>query len=224
MTYAKVATYAVAGVAGVVLAISLALLLVPRLLHWDSVIILTGSMEPALQAGGIAYVASVDPLTLEVDDMVTFHRDDGSIVTHRIVARQAGEGGVRYQTMGDANASPDRDLVAPAAIEGKVVASLPYVGRWSQWLQGHANFRALIWPIAALIVLNELWSIAGHLRRRDAGPNVGARGEWQTSRFIEALRAALRRVTVRIRLQAYRARLRLAKIRKPVDAPGRAPS
>ena len=223
MTSSKLASCVVAGLAGVLLFSTMAFLLLPRLLNWDAVVILSGSMEPSLKAGGIAYVdSSVDGGALDVGDVVTFGREDGSVVTHRIVGRYVDSSGVRYQTMGDANSTPDRQLIEPADVQGKVVLFVPWLGGWSQWLQNHAHFQILIWPIAALIVINELWSIGRQVRRGDGAPGPSTHGGAQRSRRIEVVRSMARRAATSLRLRLLRLRLRLARLRRLSNASRRA--
>lgn len=188
MTYPRLASVVLSGVAAIVVLFAAAVLLVPRLLHWETVIVLTGSMEPALGAGGIAYVdTSVDTAVLVEGDIVTFRRADGAIVTHRIVSREQGPDGLRYQTRGDANAAADPLLVRPADVMGRVRVFVPRVGAWSRWLQEGANFQLLLGPIAAAVVLNELWSVARRFRGREEAPagepsvaeDAPAAGGWQ---------------------------------------------
>jgi signal peptidase len=166
MTRAKLAQLLVAGAAVVALLGAMTVLLAPRLMHWETVVILTGSMEPVLDAGGIAYVdTTVDTAMLGEGDIVTFRRFDRAVVTHRIIGRVQDSSGLAYQTKGDANGAPDQQLVRPADVMGRVVVYVPKVGAWSQWLQEGANFQLLLGPVAAAVVLNELWSIATRLRR-----------------------------------------------------------
>jgi signal peptidase len=187
----KLASALVAVGAGAVLLVAMAVLLVPRLLHWETVVILTGSMEPVLDAGGIAYVdTSVDATMLNAGDIVTFRRADGAIVTHRIIELRRDSAGVAYQTKGDANDAPDQQLVRPADVMGRVVVFVPEVGGWSRWLQEGRNFQLLLGPIAAAVVLNEVWSVAARLRRRDgpAGEPEGGLEGWQpVTLFVDGL-------------------------------------
>lgn len=81
------------------------------------VFVTTGqSMEPVWTAGDYLVVEAAAAYAVGED--IVFERPDGEIVSHRIVAKR----GVRYQTQGVNNARPDRWLVVPTAIIGRVVA------------------------------------------------------------------------------------------------------
>lgn len=80
-------------------------------------------------------------------------------MTHRIVAR-TGQG---YVTKGDANNAQDSGVVPPGRVEGRVIGSIPAVGR---------GITALRTPLGmTLVVLTGLLLIEGPclLRRRRPG-------------------------------------------------------
>jgi signal peptidase len=154
------------GAAAALMLSALALLAVPKLLGWQGVIVLTGSMEPALQTGGLVFVQEVHPADVSASDIISFEDSRGKTVTHRVVSVERTETGLGYKTKGDANSTVDSELVLEAALRGRVMLHLPYVGRWSDWLrQGH-NFYYLLWPPAALIIAGEALNIYRQLRGR----------------------------------------------------------
>ena len=98
-----------------------------------SYVVLSGSMQPAIQPGDVVFVYEVDPLTIEAGDVVMFSRQGSEIpTTHRVievVPTNDFESGVGFRTMGDANEDPDQRLVPGEAIVGVVPAiTLPFVG------------------------------------------------------------------------------------------------
>jgi signal peptidase I len=59
---------------------------------YQTLVVLTDSMEDELPVGSGIIVKRTDPATLEVDDIITFFRpNDGLIVTHRIIEIDEGE-------------------------------------------------------------------------------------------------------------------------------------
>lgn len=62
---------------------------------------------------------------LQQGDILAFERNDGELVLHRILRRT--EAGI--VTKGDANSVPDAALVRVHQIKGKVLFSVPYVGK-----------------------------------------------------------------------------------------------
>ena len=56
-------------------------------------------------------------------DIITFRRKDSSLelpITHRVVVKENVDGGVAYQTKGDANEYIDGGVVSPDEVYGKV--------------------------------------------------------------------------------------------------------
>jgi signal peptidase I len=146
---------------------AIALVAVPRYLGWQGVVVLSGSMEPALRTGGLAFMdTTIDADSLERGDVISFRGHGETMLTHRIVDVKLLPQGRRYEKRGDANKSVDAQLVTPSQVTGRLVFALPYAGRWSQWLQSQGNYKLFIWPIAGLVIVSELWNIAGQLRRR----------------------------------------------------------
>lgn len=102
------------------------LLAVPGFLGWKQMTVLTGSMEPAIPVGSMVYVEEVQPKTLQEDDIVTFAKSDGEVVTHRVVRNRTIEGDL--VTKGDANAEEDMDPVPYDRVIGKVSLTVPAAG------------------------------------------------------------------------------------------------
>lgn len=110
-------------------AAAVAILLLPLAVHIlaiflpgaGSYVVLSGSMEPAIAAGSLVYVADTGDYRL--GDVVTYTHD-GRTVTHRIVA-ETPDG---YETKGDANDDRDSYTVERSAVRGEVVFEVPYYG------------------------------------------------------------------------------------------------
>lgn len=106
-----------------------ALIIVPRVMGWQGVLVLTGSMEPALDTGGVAFIDRVQPGDVHRGDVITFTRPDSpQQVTHRVIEVVATSDGPRYRTKGDANDIPDDWVVKPSQLVGKVRLALPKLG------------------------------------------------------------------------------------------------
>ena len=95
--------------------------------------ILTGSMEPTIKTGSNILVKSVDPDTLQVNDIISFVSYDdaiyGSVNTHRIISIETDENGEKvFITKGDANNVADSIRVRKEDIKGKVVLHLNLIG------------------------------------------------------------------------------------------------
>ena len=155
----------------------LAIVLVPRALGWQGMVVLSGSMEPALEAGSIAFVEPGTAGGVALGQMLTFTRDGGrrTLVTHRVIEIVDSPAGVSFRTKGDANADADLDLVAAGQVVGTVRYSLPYLGQVVDMLRGRQNYYIFVGIPAALLILNELTAVAVELKRqRRQGVRAGA--------------------------------------------------
>ena len=114
--------------AGVVALISLTVL--PAVLHLVGVNTYTvrgGSMSPTIPIGSVVLVEPVSAGAVNAGDVITFTAPNDTVVTHRVLGRSAGED-PSFITQGDANATPDPDLVPGAAVIGRVVFAVPVAG------------------------------------------------------------------------------------------------
>lgn len=110
------------------LALSLALLAVaPTVFGYRPVVVASGSMAPALRAADVVVVRP-PPEELGVGAVIDYRVGDTSRI-HRIV--EITEAG--YRTQGDANPTPDPQLVVAEDIEGVGVMVVPYVGALRLW-------------------------------------------------------------------------------------------
>lgn len=119
-----------------------------HVLGFYPLIVTTGSMEPTLPAG--AMVIARAQADYAVGDVVSF-RQEGAVVTHRIVAETAAG----YRTAGDANNTPDSEAVPFEAVLGRVVLCLPGAGALLMALQEPIGILLLTAGGAILILLPE---------------------------------------------------------------------
>ena len=123
----------------VAVAVLAALVVVPRLAGATPYTVLSGSMEPTLSPGTLIVVKDVPPTELRAGDVITFQieSDNPAVNTHRITqVVYDAQGTPRFQTQGDANNVPDRDLLVPGQIRGRLWYSVPYLGHVNSALTG----------------------------------------------------------------------------------------
>jgi signal peptidase len=159
----QVAVTAVALAAG-------AVLVVPKALGWQGVLVLTGSMEPALQTGGVAFVDKVEPKDIEVGDIMTFTRPDTTQqVTHRVTGVIPTSAGFRFTTKGDANDIPDDWIINERQVVGKVRFALPHMAGAVGLLVGNRQLLALLMAVpAAYLIYDDVKR--SRAKRRAVGP------------------------------------------------------
>lgn len=104
--------------------------LLPPVIGIKPYCVLTGSMEPALPVGSMAYIdTNVDAKDLQKGDIVTFRvagESSDKVVTHRLVENDKETG--QLTTQGDANKAVDNGRVAYENVLGKTVECIPYLG------------------------------------------------------------------------------------------------
>ena len=103
----------------------------PTLVGFETFVVLSGSMEPALGVGDLAVVGAVKPEQLRMRDIISYRTpaQPNVIVTHRLVGVSADENGrLMFETKGDANDSVDQVEVDSQAVLGRVFYAVPKIG------------------------------------------------------------------------------------------------
>lgn len=91
------------------------------------------SMNPTLWAGDVVIVREVAPETIQIGDIIRFHRDSIDVV-HRVKEIQNEGGQISFITRGDNN-NVDDEPVSTEMCEGKVIFTIPKIGYISIWLR-----------------------------------------------------------------------------------------
>lgn len=86
------------------------------------VVVLSGSMEPAIKTGSLAFIDTSDRTVFQ-GDVISFKAGD-MLVTHRVI-EITDEG---YRTKGDNNETADAGIVKDSSLEGKILFSIPGAG------------------------------------------------------------------------------------------------
>lgn len=133
-------------------------------------VVMSGSMEPKISTASVVIVTPAK--SYQKGDVITFfanptQRDlkkSGTTVTHRIIEVSNDEGRATYQTKGDANEDPDREMVTQAAVLGKVLFSIPFLGRVIAFTKTQIGFITVIVIPATLIVYSEILNIIKEIK------------------------------------------------------------
>ncbi|HXV58696.1 MAG TPA: signal peptidase I [Gaiellaceae bacterium] len=126
------------------------------------VVVYSGSMEPGLGVGSLAFVQSVPSAEVEVGDVITFGdpRRPGRLVTHRVVEAVEREGGgLAYRTKGDANEAVDPWAIALPEQAGRLAFDVPYAGYPLWYAQTREVRTGLILLVAGLVLAGLLRAI-----------------------------------------------------------------
>ena len=130
--------------------------------HQEVLIVTSGSMAPMFNAGDAVTVEHPHPSQLRVSDVITFRTSaGGKTTTHRIRQLKPRPEGLFLQTKGDANATPDPNLVAASNVIGVMTGSIPYLGYWLGFFQSQMGKMLILGTPLLLIMLAQVISIPG---------------------------------------------------------------
>lgn len=121
----------------------------PKFFGITQVIVLSGSMEPAISAGDMLILKEQPAYRL--GDIVTYRKGQ-SLITHRIIRSN----GLKVTTKGDANNIED-EPISVDQIEGRVALVLPGVGNWILFLKTPLGMLLLSLGALAMIEIPYLW-------------------------------------------------------------------
>jgi signal peptidase I len=123
---------------------------------WRTEVVISGSMEPAIQTGSVVIVRPVIPDTIRKGDVIMyFSPDKTSLTTHRIF-NVVSEPSLQFITKGDANSNSDVIPVAPGQIVGIVAFTIPYLGLLAQFIKTPLGFTLFLLIPAAILVGREM--------------------------------------------------------------------
>lgn len=131
---------------------------VPRFMGYEIYNVVSGSMEPEMPVGSIAYVKAIDPVMLE-DGEIAAYATEGSVIMHRVVSNHKVEG--YLITKGDANEDEDIKEVQYANVRGRVVKHYPVIGQLMMLLANTLGKVLLLCLALCGVLLNV---IAGRMR------------------------------------------------------------
>lgn len=161
----------------------------PSVFGVSPVIVLSGSMSPAFEAGDMIFVQKTDPYALQVNDVICYMEEE-SAVTHRIVEIQERDGAPLYITKGDANNAADAVPVTVDQVKGKYMGfCISKLGNLAMFMQSTIGMVVFIVGPLLLIVL---WDVVRRAlaSRRNAGESQKLRQETeQLQQELERLRA-----------------------------------
>jgi signal peptidase len=143
---------------------------------WVIEAVQSGSMEPQLRSGSAVVVAPVDAAEIEAGSVIAFTDPNarGRTVVHRVRRVVEREGLVSFETQGDANATPDRELVPVRMVQGEVVRHVVGLGAAVDWVADRRNALLLVVVPAAAFGLNELVAYRQRKRGRAEALEIAA--------------------------------------------------
>lgn len=100
-------------------------------LGYRPLVVMSGSMRPALQPGDIAVVEVIPAHEARLGDVVSFRDPSRAqvLVTHRVVAAHEAGAQISFITQGDANTAGEQWTIEAGGSIGRLAVRIPLVGR-----------------------------------------------------------------------------------------------
>lgn len=154
------ARFAAFTAAGLAIGVAAALL-APFAFDARPLVVLSGSMEPALATGDVSVVRSIAPREARPGDIVTFRdpADPERLITHRVRSMTVHADAIQFVTRGDANNVSERWRVAADGEIGRVLYRIPKLGWVLNFARSKGLFVVLLGAALVLLVAFELIAI-----------------------------------------------------------------
>lgn len=134
----------------------------PKILGYELLTVLSGSMEPTIHTGSvIAIQPSAGNTTYQKGDVITFRSADNkdTLITHRIAEVKGSGAKVEYVTRGDANDAQDAGSVIPGQVVGKYANfTIPLLGYIFTFAKSTAGVVILLLVPGVLLIG---WQVVG---------------------------------------------------------------
>ena len=140
----------------------LSVMIIPRVAGLYPYVIQSGSMEPTIHAGSVAFIDQRAD-EVQIGDIVAFrHPEDQEIVVvHRVVEIYEDS----FLTQGDANEASDSEEIPLSCLVGRFRFSIPYLG----FVVSEITLPRLEWGIAVILGLNIAAELLHRATKRKKG-------------------------------------------------------
>lgn len=122
--------------------------------------IVSPSMEPNIRVYDVIITKKTNPNDIKEGDVITFISTstlgEGLTVTHRVKSVVRTENDVKFRTQGDNNNTPDSALVTSNNLLGKVVFTIPQLGRIQFLLQSKEGWLFCLLIPAIIVVVYDV--------------------------------------------------------------------
>lgn len=135
------------------IAIAAIITLIPFVMGYKPVIVLSGSMEPTYPVGSMIYYKDCAFENINEGDVITFRLGGGVLATHRVIRKD--EDTREFITKGDNNPTEDVQPIRYEAVAGKTgKIVIPYVG----FVGNHIKEIPVIMVLGGILILSSLLS------------------------------------------------------------------
>ncbi|MCK4429341.1 MAG: signal peptidase I [Candidatus Aenigmarchaeota archaeon] len=141
--------------------------------------VLSGSMSPAINAGDIILISKINTEEVEERDIITF-REGKTFTTHRVIEIVNNT----FRTKGDANEEADMKIINGESVVGKVIFTIPFLGRFTHFVRSPLGFMIFILIPGILIIISEIKKILNETKRGTSKKQGGYSFKKSASVFI----------------------------------------
>ena len=114
--------------------------------------IISESMEPTIKVNDLIVIEKCEQSEKKKGDIKTFRREDGSIVTHRIIKISQGNENI-YTTQGDNNTLEDEEKIKHSQVYGKYLFKIKGMGNFVEELQKNNGLISVALFIIIFVIL-----------------------------------------------------------------------
>jgi signal peptidase I len=125
-----------------------------------SFVVVTGSMEPTIKTGSVAFVKEVDAKSVKVGDIIAFTspNDPNNTILHRVNTISSTDP-LLFKTKGDHNNDIDAWDVPGVGVKGVYITAIPYLGNIAAFIRTKVGFSLIIGIPALLFIIFQLFNI-----------------------------------------------------------------
>lgn len=162
---------------------------VPSIFDTSPIYIITGSMDPTIKKGDLAFVKKIKPEKVKEEDIIAFFDPESkeqAVIAHRVKEIFVDDdGSISYLTKGDANDSYDNILISSDRLVGKYTFKLRAMGYVAMFLQSTPGLvLSILIPIFILIACETIRIIQ---IREEKAEKIGENSENNTKNDKKAI-------------------------------------
>lgn len=128
--------------------------------------IVSESMEPTINVNDLIVIKKCDESEIQKGDIITYKKEDGAIVTHRIIRINKENGENSYTTKGDNNEVEDDEKIKHSQVHGKYLFKISGVGKFAQALQENNGLITVALIIIIFIIIKNSKDKKKELRKK----------------------------------------------------------
>ncbi len=125
-----------------------------------SFVVVSGSMEPTIKTGSVAFIKTVDPKNIKTGDIIAFTSPSNSqdTILHRVNSISSTDP-LLFKTKGDNNKDIDAWDVQDVGVKGVYFFAIPYLGSLAALLRQPVGFAVIIGIPALIFIISQIFNI-----------------------------------------------------------------